>query len=71
MEGQAPSPPETWDAFFNEFYLRAYADDERDAGAEAQAQAAARLAACPAGGDLLDVPCGYGRHAIALSIDRS
>ena len=67
MEGQAPSPPETWDAFFNEFYLRAYADDQRDADAEAQAQAAARLAACPAGGDLLDVPCGYGRHAIALA----
>jgi SAM-dependent methyltransferase len=67
MEGQAPSPPETWDAFFNEFYLRAYADDERDADADVQAQAAARLTACPAGGDLLDVPCGYGRHAIALA----
>jgi ubiquinone/menaquinone biosynthesis C-methylase UbiE len=67
MEGQAPSPPETWDAFFNEFYLRAYADDERDADADAQAQAAARLAACPPGGELLDVPCGYGRHAIALA----
>jgi ubiquinone/menaquinone biosynthesis C-methylase UbiE len=67
MEGQAPSPPETWDAFFNEFYLRAYADDERDADADVQAQAAARLAACPVGGDVLDVPCGYGRHAIALS----
>jgi ubiquinone/menaquinone biosynthesis C-methylase UbiE len=67
MEGQAPSPPETWDAFFNEFYLRAYADAERDADADVQAQAAARLAACPAGGDLLDVPCGYGRHAIALA----
>jgi ubiquinone/menaquinone biosynthesis C-methylase UbiE len=67
MEGQAPSPPETWDAFFNEFYLRAYADDERDADADVEAQAAARLAACPPGGDLLDVPCGYGRHAIALA----
>jgi ubiquinone/menaquinone biosynthesis C-methylase UbiE len=67
MESQAPSPPETWDAFFNEFYLRAYADDERDADADVQAQAAARLAACPSGGELLDVPCGYGRHAIALA----
>jgi len=67
MEGQAPSPPETWDALFSEFYLRAYADDEADAGAGGLAQSAARLAACPAGGDVLDVPCGYARHAIPLS----
>jgi ubiquinone/menaquinone biosynthesis C-methylase UbiE len=26
-----------------------------------------RLAGCPAGGDLLDVPCGFGRHAIPLA----
>ena len=32
-----------------------------------QRTSAARLAACPAGGDLLDVPCGYGRHAIPLA----
>jgi ubiquinone/menaquinone biosynthesis C-methylase UbiE len=67
MEGHAPSPPETWDALFSEFYLRAFADDEADAQAGAQAQSAARLAACPPGGELLDVPCGYGRHAIALA----
>jgi SAM-dependent methyltransferase len=67
VDGPAPSPQETWDALFSEFYLRAYADDEADADAGAQAQRAARLAACPAGGDLLDVPCGYGRHAIPLA----
>ena len=67
MEGQAPSPPETWDALFNEFYLRAYADDERDADADVQAQAAARLATCPPGGELLDVPGGYGRPTVALA----
>ena len=67
MEGQAPSPPETWDALFSDFYLRAFANDEADADAGANAQSAARLAACPAGGDLLDVPCGYGRHAIPLA----
>jgi ubiquinone/menaquinone biosynthesis C-methylase UbiE len=67
MEGHAPSPPETWDALFSEFYLRAFADDEGDAQAGVQAQSAARLAACPPGGELLDVPCGYGRHAIALA----
>jgi SAM-dependent methyltransferase len=61
------SSPETWDALFNEFYLRAYAADERDAEASAQALAAARLAGCPDGGDVVDVPCGFGRHSIPLA----
>ena len=62
-----PSSPETWDAFFSDFYLRAFADDERQEEAEAQALAAARLAGCPDGGDLLDVPCGFGRHSVPLA----
>jgi ubiquinone/menaquinone biosynthesis C-methylase UbiE len=62
-----PSTPETWDAFFSDFYLRAYAGAERDAHAAEQALAAARLARCPDGGDLLDVPCGFGRHAVPLA----
>jgi ubiquinone/menaquinone biosynthesis C-methylase UbiE len=63
-----PSPPETWDAFFNDFYLRVAAGDARQEDvAEAQALGAARLAGCPEGGDLLDVPCGFGRHAVALA----
>jgi ubiquinone/menaquinone biosynthesis C-methylase UbiE len=61
------SSPETWDAFFSDFYLRAYASDERDAEAEAQALAAAQLSGCPEGGELLDVPCGFGRHSIPLA----
>jgi ubiquinone/menaquinone biosynthesis C-methylase UbiE len=62
-----PSTTETWDAFFSDFYLRAFAADERQGEAEAQALAAARLSGCPDGGDLLDVPCGFGRHAVALA----
>jgi ubiquinone/menaquinone biosynthesis C-methylase UbiE len=62
-----PSRLEEWDAFFGDFYLRAYADAEHRAEEEAQALAAARLAACPEGGDLLDVPCGFGRHAVPLA----
>jgi ubiquinone/menaquinone biosynthesis C-methylase UbiE len=61
------SPAETWDAFFSDFYLRAYADDERSEEAAAQALAAARLSGCPEGGELLDVPCGFGRHSIPLA----
>jgi SAM-dependent methyltransferase len=67
VEHGAPSPPETWDAFFSEFYLRAFAEDERDARARDQALAAAALAGCPAGGDILDVPCGFGRHTLPLA----
>jgi SAM-dependent methyltransferase len=66
-ETGAPSSAETWDAFFSDFYLRAYADDERQEEAAAQALAAARLAGCPDGGDLLDVPCGFGRHSVPLA----
>jgi ubiquinone/menaquinone biosynthesis C-methylase UbiE len=66
-QARAPSTEETWDAFFGEFYLRAYAGAEREGEAGQQAQAAARLAGCPDGGDLLDVPCGFGRHAVPLA----
>jgi ubiquinone/menaquinone biosynthesis C-methylase UbiE len=61
------SPSETWDAVFSDFYLRAFASDERDAEAEAQALAAVRLAGCEPGADVLDVPCGFGRHAVPLA----
>ena len=67
MAGAEPSSPETFDAFFSDFYLRAYAADESAGEAEAQALAAARLAGCPEGGELLDVPCGFGRHSVPLA----
>jgi len=67
VEPRGPSPTETWDAFFSEFYLRAFAEDERDARAREQALAAAKLAGCPDGGDVLDVPCGFGRHTLPLA----
>jgi ubiquinone/menaquinone biosynthesis C-methylase UbiE len=57
----------SWDALFNEFYLRAFASDERDAEARVQALAAVRLAGCPEGGEVIDVPCGFGRHSIPLA----
>ncbi len=60
------SSAETWDAFFSDFYLRAYAGAARDEGAAEQALAAVRLAGTPEGGDVLDVPCGFGRHAVPL-----
>ncbi|WP_051222858.1 class I SAM-dependent methyltransferase [Conexibacter woesei] len=66
--GRTPSSQETWDAFFSDFYLRVHAGsaEPRDE-ARLQAEAAAGLARCPEGGALLDVACGFGRHAIPLA----
>jgi ubiquinone/menaquinone biosynthesis C-methylase UbiE len=61
------SPAESWDAFFSDFYLRAYAHAEADSQAEGQALAAARLAGVRDGADVLDAPCGFGRHSIPLA----
>jgi ubiquinone/menaquinone biosynthesis C-methylase UbiE len=67
--GRAPSPQETWDEFFSEFYLRVHAASGTEPRDEArrQAVAAAALTGCPEGGALLDVACGFGRHAIPLA----
>jgi ubiquinone/menaquinone biosynthesis C-methylase UbiE len=67
VQRAAPSSAETWDALFGEFYVRAFAGTEGDARAEAEALAAARLAGCSDGGDLLDAPCGFGRHTVPLA----
>jgi ubiquinone/menaquinone biosynthesis C-methylase UbiE len=67
VAADGPSPQETWDALFSDFYLRLHATGERAGEAEDQALAAVRLAACPDGGDVLDVACGFGRHAVPLA----
>src|SRR4051794_36481413 len=64
---RSTSSTDVWDAFFSDFYLRAYASEERDLEAETQALAAAKLTGCPEGGELLDAPCGFGRHSIPLA----
>ena len=58
---------EAWDALFSDFYLRAYAHTDDAEVAHEQALAAVRLSGCPAGGDVLDVPCGFGRHTVPLA----
>jgi len=67
VDGRAPSTTETWDAFFSDFYLRAYAASERRDEAEGQALAAVRAVSAPQGGEVLDVACGFGRHAVPLA----
>src|SRR4051794_15576080 len=67
VDTRVPSSQETWDAFFSDFYLRAFGSGSDHGEARRQALAAARLSGCPDGGDLLDVPCGFGRHVVPLA----
>src|SRR6201999_893423 len=67
MHGRTPSSQETWDAFFSDFSLRIPAPSEGRGEAREQALAAAALSGCPDGGELLDVACGFGRHALPLA----
>jgi len=64
---KGPSSAETWDAFFSDFYLRAFAAEEDSEKAASQALGAAKLAGVAPGAELIDVPCGYGRHSIPLA----
>jgi ubiquinone/menaquinone biosynthesis C-methylase UbiE len=57
---------ETWDELFDELYLRTYADHE-PGDPVAEAHAAAALAGVEPPAELLDAPCGYGRHSTALA----
>ena len=56
-----------WDRLFDELYLRTYAPLEPRFDSKAEALAAAKLAGLEPGADVLDCPCGYGRHSIPLA----
>jgi SAM-dependent methyltransferase len=56
-----------WDRMFDELYLRAYAARQPPEEAEAQAEAVARLVGLEPAADVLDCPCGYGRHSVPLA----
>jgi SAM-dependent methyltransferase len=65
-EERAPSR-EPWEAFFDPHYVLTYAPLQPDDRSRAEALAAARLAGLAPGSRVLDVPCGYGRHAVPLA----
>jgi SAM-dependent methyltransferase len=56
-----------WDELFDEMYLLTYAALDRGGDQKEEALAAAQLAGCEPAGDVLDAPCGYGRHSIPLA----
>ena len=55
-----------WDRLFDELYLKTYADREPGDPRE-EAVGAAQLAGIEPPADVLDAPCGYGRHSLALA----
>jgi ubiquinone/menaquinone biosynthesis C-methylase UbiE len=57
---------EHWDELFDELYLRGYADHEPGDPRE-EALGAVRLAGVEPGAEVLDAPCGYGRHSLVLA----
>ena len=60
---------EPWEAFFDAQYALTYAPLQPDDRSRVEALAAARLAGLSPGARILDVPCGYGRHAVPLAAE--
>ena len=56
-----------WDSVFDETYLRTYLPMTSDEQSREQALAAAALAEVEPGAEILDCPCGFGRHALPLA----
>ena len=56
-----------WDTLFDELYLRTYARLDRDVDDDEEALGAVALAGVEPGADVLDAPCGYGRHSTILA----
>jgi len=61
------TPDQTWDEMFDEIYLTTYALSLRERDSSAEAEAAARLAGVEPSAHILDVPTGFGRHALPLA----
>ena len=56
-----------WDTVFDETYLQTYGPLENVERNREQALAAVTLAEVEPGAEILDCPCGFGRHALPLA----
>ncbi|HEV2106456.1 MAG TPA: class I SAM-dependent methyltransferase, partial [Candidatus Eisenbacteria bacterium] len=61
------NPPEWPVAFFDDDYLRIYRPQLTPERTEAEADFIARELALAAGAAVLDLACGFGRHALAMA----
>jgi SAM-dependent methyltransferase len=59
--------PEWPVAFFDDDYLRIYRPQFSPERTEAETAFIAEMLAAPAGGEVLDLACGFGRHAIGMA----
>lgn len=67
FDGVATEYADTWGPEFIARYLRKYEHRHTEAVSASEASNAVKLAGTPAGGRVLDCPCGYGRHARPLA----
>jgi ubiquinone/menaquinone biosynthesis C-methylase UbiE len=56
-----------WDSVFDETYLQTYLHQTDSDRSRQEALAATELAGVEPGAEILDCPCGFGRHAIPLA----
>jgi ubiquinone/menaquinone biosynthesis C-methylase UbiE len=56
-----------WDVLFDELYLRTYSQIADPETGREQAEGVVGLLGLEAGTDLLDCPCGYGRHSLEFA----
>jgi ubiquinone/menaquinone biosynthesis C-methylase UbiE len=61
------TPDEVWDEMFDEIYLTTYSVGLAERDSEDEARKAAALAGVEPPADILDVPTGFGRHALPLA----
>ncbi|MDP9490954.1 MAG: class I SAM-dependent methyltransferase [Actinomycetota bacterium] len=61
------TPDETWDEMFDEIYLTTYALGLSERDSSGEAESAASLAGIEPPAEILDVPTGFGRHALPLA----
>lgn len=67
MGAHLPEMGGGWDELFDESYGLFYAPFFSEERTRDEAEAAARLAEVPPGGEILDCPCGFARHALVLA----
>jgi ubiquinone/menaquinone biosynthesis C-methylase UbiE len=67
MAGSLPEMEGSWDAVFDESYLQTYVPFLTDERSHGEAEGAAALAGVEPGAEVLDCPCGFGRHALLLA----
>lgn len=61
------TPDETWDELFDQIYLPTFVPLLSEHDSAEEARLAAELAGVDPSADILDIPTGFGRHAIPLA----